>query len=337
MTRAGWAMDRSDPRDALSRLILGGDPTLTSQEVADRVGVDVADARRLWRALGFADSKDARAFVDADLEALRLVQNTVASGALDQETILRLTRALGSTMSRLADWQVATLAERLEDQTGDVDGETENRLATAMGLGRSVGPAFEHLLVYAWRRHLAAAVARVETQGLAEEDVLHADLTVGFADLVSFTALSNGLDDDSLGELVEKFESRCSDVVTQGGGRTIKTLGDAVLFVADPPESGVEIALRVIEEIGTDDRLPDVRVGLGTGSVIMRLGDVYGPPVNLAARLTAVARRNRAIIDRDTADRLSDAYETRALPPRPLRGFGNVEPVTVRRRWRYTG
>ena len=48
----------------------------------------------------------------------------------------------------------------------------------------------------------------------------------------------------------------------------------------------------------------------------MRLGDVFGPPVNLAARLTAVARRNRVIIDRRTADLLpADAFETRRSRP----------------------
>ena len=64
----------------------------------------------------------------------------------------------------------------------------------------------------------------------------------------------------------------------------------------------------------------------------MRLGDVFGPPVNMAARLTAVARRNRVIVDRDTADLLpEDQFETRPLPARPVRGFGLVEPVAVRR------
>jgi adenylate cyclase len=64
----------------------------------------------------------------------------------------------------------------------------------------------------------------------------------------------------------------------------------------------------------------------------MRLGDVFGPPVNLAARLTAVARRNRVIIDSATADLLpADEFETRTLPGRPVRGFGVVEPVAVRR------
>ena len=69
-----------------------------------------------------------------------------------------------------------------------------------------------------------------------------------------------------------------------------------------------------------------------TGSVVTRLGDVFGPPVNLAARLTAVARRNRIIVDQATADLLpGDQFEARTLPERPVRGFGVVQPVAVRR------
>ncbi|MGE5718426.1 MAG: adenylate/guanylate cyclase domain-containing protein, partial [Nocardioidaceae bacterium] len=85
--------------------------------------------------------------------------------------------------------------------------------------------------------------------------------------------------------------------------------------------------------IGQDNRLPDVRLGLATGSVIMRLGDVFGPPVNMAARLTGVARRNRVIVDRATAERLpEERFDTRPLTARPVRGFGLVEPVAARRR-----
>ena len=81
--------------------------------------------------------------------------------------------------------------------------------------------------------------------------------------------------------------------------------------------------------IGSDTTLPDVRIGLATGTVLNRLGDVYGPPVNLASRLTTVARRNRVITDHVTAAVLSpEEYDTRALTARPLRGFGVVEPVS---------
>ncbi len=132
---------------------------------------------------------------------------------------------------------------------------------------------------------------------------------------------------------MEIFESRCADVVAGRSGRVIKTLGDSVLFVSEDPVQALDIAFDIVGVIGDDKRMPDVRLGLATGSVVMRMGDVFGPPVNMAARLTAVARRNRVIVDQNTADRLPpEDFETRALPARPIRGFGLVEPVAARRR-----
>ncbi len=320
--------------EALEQVVLGEAPSLTGPEVAEAADMPFEQARRLWRALGFPDVDEATpAFVAADRRALEVVVDACQAGALDLETAIRLTRALGNTMSRLADWQVATLTELVErrQQAGS------SRLSSALDLGQSVTPAFEELVVYAWRRHLAAAVARVASLGAAEADLLTTSKTVGFADLVGFTQLTNGLDDDSLATLVETFETRCTDLVTAGGARAIKSLGDSVLFVSDDPVGAVEVALAVVDGIGGEVALPDVRVGLATGWVTSRLGDVFGPPVNLASRLTAVARRNRVMIDEATAELLGEQYETRRLPARPVRGFGTVEPVTVRRRWTWAG
>lgn len=320
-------------RDDLERAILGDLPRHTSIEVAESAGVSLADARRLWRALGFADAGEDPAFTDADLDALTLIAKLTGSDILDFETAVKLTRAVGQTVARLADWQVATLAEHVESVEAG-DDASGSRLFTAFQMAHEVEPAFERLLVYAWRRHLAAAVGRVEALGAAEEELLTVHLTVGFADLVSFTKLSNGLDEDTLGDLVETFESKAADIVAGLGGRVIKTLGDSVLFVTENATAGVETALQIVDTIAVEEQLPDVRVGLASGPVVTRLGDVFGSPVNLAARLTSVARRNRVIIDHDTAVRLPrDKFEVRGLTPRPLHGFGSVEPIAVRRRW----
>ena len=142
---------------------------------------------------------------------------------------------------------------------------------------------FEDLLVYVWRRHLAAAVSRVEALGANEDDLHTTQVTVGFADIVAFTALTNQLDHDRIGDLVEIFESRCADVVAGQHGRVIKSIGDAVLFVNEDPIRAYDTAEGIIAVIGRDPRMPDVRVGLSTGSVVTRLGDVFGPPVNMAA------------------------------------------------------
>ena len=323
-------MSPSDPAEKLLQLILESELEFSTEEVAGLASMTVEDANKLWRALGFPDtSPDDVAYGQLDLDALRIVKASLDSGILDESTILRMTRALGSTMSRLADWQVATLVDHIETQVAS--GPATSRLDSALGLAQTVGPTFERLILYAWRRHLAAAVERVQALGAKDIELLAHTVTVGFADLVRFTALSNGMDDSRLAELVEKFEAEVNDLITSGGGRSIKSLGDAVLFVADDPETATDIAMKIVQQIGQNPDLPDVSVGLATGSVISRLGDVFGPPVNLAARLTSVARSNRVITDKATAALLGEGFVTQVLPERPLRGFGNVEPVTVRR------
>lgn len=313
------------PED-LERAILGAVPELTGEQVAAAAGLSVEQAQRLWRALGFPGADGASAFSSADADALARVAAIERQGDLDFDTIVRMTRAVGQTMDRLAEWEVATLVSQLDKAE---DGSSKRDVA--LRLVQGVGPDFEALLTYVWRRHLVAAVARVESiEGAADEQLTEA--TVGFADLVAFSALTNRLGDDEIGDLVEVFESRSHDVVARRGGRVVKTLGDSVLFTAATPEGGVEIAWDIVQVIGGDKRLPDVRVGLVTGSVVLRMGDVYGPAVNLAARLVGVARRNRVITDAHTAGRLPEhLYETRILPARPVRGFGDLEPVAVRR------
>lgn len=322
---------RQAPVRGLDRAILGEDRVLTAPEVADETGVTQEDLRRLWRALGFPEHPHTVAFTRADAEAVARVSGIVESGMIDFDLAVNLVRALGHTMARLADWEVATLVGRVEElESGDR--ATGSRMATAMRMVEEINKPFEDLLIYAWRRHLADAAARMEALGANEEDLHTTQVTVGFADIVGFTALSNEVDDQRIGDLVEKFESRCSDVISARSGRIIKSMGDSVLFVNEDPVGALEIAEGIVSVVGRDARMPDVRLGLATGSVVTRMGDVFGPPVNMAARLTAVARRNRVIIDQDTAALLpADQFETRTLPARPVRGFGVVEPVSVRR------
>ena len=332
--------------DDLERAILGQTPAFNALDVVERTGVTIDEARRLWRALGFPEHGLETAYTEADTEALDTLVGFVRSGVIDFDLGVNLTRAVGQTMARLADWEVSTLlhrvdelademADKLADKPADdddqVEGETGRTGSALRLIGEMNGP-FESLLIYVWRRHLAAAVARVEALRANEEDLNTVPLTVGFADIVSFTALSNQLAEERIGDLVELFESRCADVVATQRGRVIKSIGDSVLFVSDDPVGAYAIAEGIINVVGRDPRMPDVRLGLASGSVVMRLGDVFGPPVNLAARLTAVARRNRIIIDAATARLLpADQFETRRLPGRPVRGFGIVEPVAVRR------
>jgi adenylate cyclase len=318
----------TDDESELTASLLGDVPRFTAQEVAEQAGVTLEQAQRLWRTLGFPEGDGSRLYTGADTEAMQSLMGAVDSGLVDYELALNLTRALGQTMARLADWEVGALAHRVEELTDE--SPESSRAETALEMFNQLGDSFEDLMLYVWRRHLNAAVSRIFALGEADLDTTR--LSIGFADIVSFTALSNQISRGRIGDLVELFESRCADVVASKHGRVIKSIGDSVLFVNDDPIRAYDTAEGIINVIGRDSRMPDVRVGLASGDVVMRLGDVFGPPVNMAARLTAVARRNRIIIDAATAALLpADQFETRRLPARPVRGFGVIEPVAVRR------
>ena len=333
MTPDDDAGDDSTLTGEVAHALLGSERRFTSAEVSERTGVPLEHAQRLWRTLGFPQNDHDRAYTDADVEALTRLWGTMDSGLIDFDLALSLTRALGQNMARLADWEVSAMAHRVEELSDSRPGET--RAEAAIELFEGLSEPFEDLMLYVWRRHLTAAVSRIfalGSDGEGEADLDTTRLSVGFADIVSFTALSNQISRGRIGDLVELFESRCADVVANQHGRVIKSIGDSVLFVNDDPIRAYDTAEGIINVIGRDSRMPDVRVGLASGDVVMRLGDVFGPPVNMAARLTAVARRNRIIIDAATAALLpSDQFETRRLPARPVRGFGVIEPVAVRR------
>ena len=306
----------------------------TATEAAALAGVTVDQAKRLWRALGFPEAGEEAAYDKADVDALRRLTRVMESALVDFDTAVNLTRGVGQMMGRLSEWEVSGLLRRIEDVEDGVDEEgrpSTGTLQDAIALINQLNEPFEELLTYVWRRHMKAAVARLEAAG-SDDDLITTQLTVGFADIVSFTALSNTIGEEKVGDLVEVFESRCADVIAVQRGRVIKSLGDSVLFTNTDPVRAYDTAAGIINVVGRDPRMPDVRVGLATGSVVTRLGDVFGPPVNMAARLTAVARRNHIIVDQKTADLLpDDQFESRRLPARPVRGFGVMEPVSVRR------
>jgi adenylate cyclase len=309
----------------LERRLLSGPRRWRRREVAAQAGVSQVSSRKLWRALGFADVSDADvAFTDADVDALARVARLVRSGMLDEATAIALARAMGQSVDRLVSWQTEALLEHLAATRGGPE-EALDRLGALAG-------DLEVLLVHVWRRHLAATVGWLA--GAQEGDVATASpLTVGFADLVSYTRLSQRLEQHELGVLVQRFEGLAADVVTAGGGRVVKTIGDEVLFIADDPAAGAVIGLSLSEQMAVDDVVPDVRVGLAHGQVLRSLGDVYGSTVNLASRLTALAQPGTVVTDAGTGELLAPQPDLVLVPQRPrqVRGFGLMRPLLIAR------
>src|SRR5207245_3289332 len=109
-----------------------------------------------------------------------------------------------------------------------------------------------------------------------------------------------------------------------------KTIGDAMMIRCPDPRRGVELGLRISEQLGDDHDFPPVRVGLHTGSAVSRDGDWYGNAVNVASRLCSAAGGGEVLV--------SDATREAAGPPghiefgaRRLHWLKNVpEPVAAR-------
>jgi adenylate cyclase len=307
----------------LERELLGGERRWTRQQVSERSGVRYEHANALWRALGFADvSEDVVAFTDRDVWALQTVDRLGAEGWLDEAAQVAMTRALGQSLARLAEWQLAATGSMIDSDATEVQ---------ALERATELVPVVEELIGYVWRRHLAAVTGRLLAAG--SEDLAATSMTVGFADLVGFTSLTRETDESGLAALVESFESRASDVIAEAGGRVVKTIGDEVMFVADDPGAGAEIGLRLSEEVGGEADLPELRVGLACGPVVSRMGDVYGEPANVAARLTTLARPGSVLVDRHLAEALGDddRWRVRRVAPRPVRGYSMLAPYRLRR------
>ncbi|UGQ14432.1 adenylate/guanylate cyclase domain-containing protein [Yinghuangia sp. ASG 101] len=310
----------------VEELVLGAPRRYTSGQVAQLVGVSVEEARRMWRALGFADFGPARAFTDADVEALRHLRRLIQSGLLPEPVAAQFVRSVGQTMARFAEWQTEAWMEYLGGQR---NGQRSERV---MGAAEEVMPSLEPLVLYAWRRHLAAAGTRA-MESATDHNTVGQRLAVGFADLVGFTRLSRSLSEAELGHVVETFEDAAADVITSLGGRLVKTLGDEVLYVAFNPKAAAELGLRLVEAIAAEPALPELRVGIAYGQVLSRMGDVFGTTVNLASRLTALAPKNTVVIDRELAAALGEVpdFDVQPMWRRPVRGLGLVEPFMVRR------
>ncbi len=308
--------------------LLGGPRRYRRDEVAADAGVPVEHARRLWRAVGFADVGDeAVAFTDRDLEALQRVTGLVSAGVLDDELAVSVTRALGHNSARLVEWLYDALVEHLVDEGAGV----EDAAGQAVQVVTDHLDDFDDLVMFVWRRQLAAVSGRA--LAIAARETVTGRLSVGFADLVSYTRLSQKLEERELASLVDRFGKRSADVIAGAHGRLVKTVGDEVLFVADSASAAALIGLELAETMAEDPVLPDVRVGIATGTVLTRMGDVFGRTVNLASRLTALAAPGTVMVDAETAGALegSAEFSLDIERTRAVRGMGLVRPGVVRR------
>jgi adenylate cyclase len=306
---------------AAERVIVAG-PRITLPEAIARSGIDLEFGERVWRALGFVVSgDDAPTCTEADVALFEFF--VFAAEIFGIESSLALARTTGGSMARLADGAIANARSSLEAPMRTEGGTSVDIARAFSAVAATVVPRLYPMFETVHRHHLVDTARRYSLWGTAPTEESTTAAVVGFADLVGYTALSQHLSTVELDTLVVNFEERALAAIGRPGARMVKLIGDEVMFVAGSVADAIEIARMLVH----DPELPPLRVGLASGEIVVREGDIFGPVVNLAARIVTLAEPGGVLVDAETARRLGSHELLRSLGPQVLAGFD--APVEV--------
>jgi adenylate cyclase len=154
---------------------------------------------------------------------------------------------------------------------------------------------------------MAEDPAKYSMEGKSDE------LTVMFSDIVGFTSISESLEPRELAAFINEYLTTMSLVIRNHRGTLDKYIGDAIMaFWGAPVEDheharqgvlaalAMQVQLAKINEAVRARGWPEIRIGIGLNSGVMRVGDmgskvrraytVMGDPVNLGSRLEGLTR-----------------------------------------------
>ena len=302
--------------------VLGG--KYTAAEVEEKTGVPASFVIRIRRLLGLPEAgPQDRVFGDEDIEAVQSTRLFLDAG-LGEEALTTITRVMGEAMARLAATTTAAFADAFLEP-GDSEEEVGTRFAE---LAEHLTPALGPALLSAVKAHLRETVrsavlsrAELESGQLAVEQ----ELSVCFADLVGFTRLGGAVEAEELGDVVGRFSELASGVAS-APVRLVKTIGDAAMLVSRDTGALVGAALALVEAVEAND-LPVVRAGVAWGSTMFRAGDYYGHSVNLASRITGIARPGSVLCTKEVRDAASGAFDWSFAGRHHIKGIGEAVPL----------
>lgn len=118
-----------------------------------------------------------------------------------------------------------------------------------------------------------------------------------FADIAGSTRLYNQLGDNKAESLISRRLTSMRNITSNHNGRVIKTIGDEIMCQFPTAVQATFAAKEMHLDKATDNETEalDIRIGLHFGNIIEKDGDIYGDTVNIAARMTAIAKTNQII------------------------------------------
>lgn len=312
------------------RVIVGAE-RYTAREVAELSGVEESFLVAARRAMGLpVPEPDEAVYTDAEVESTRMIHVARDAGIADGE-LLDLLRVLGRGLSQAAE-ALRALPLKLVLEPGMSESELAYEYAqAAAGLYPLVNPLVANMLAL----HLKHATQSTVVSALERSGGRlpgSREVSVCFADLVGFTRLGEEVTPDELGRLAVRLEALAAEVA-QAPVRLVKTIGDAAMLASPEPEALLGSALDLIEAADAEgEEFPQLRAGAALGQALPRAGDWFGRPVNLASRITSVARPGSLLVEQDLRESASGAWRWSFAGERRLRGIrGPVRLFRARR------
>jgi adenylate cyclase len=315
----------------VERALAGDGPRYSPREIAEISGVDLDLLQRATAAIGIPyPDPDSRTLSEAELDAAHRVRAFLDAG-LPEDGIIQVARTIGTGTARIAAAN-RELTVRTMMQPGDTERDLALRFAAA---AEHLMPLIEPTLVYALRAHTLEQVRRdvIGAADLASGEIRGtSEIAICFADLVEFTRLGEEIAPEELGSVAARFEEMAIEVATPPV-RLVKMIGDAAMLVSAEPQPLLEAALSLIETAEEEgEEFPYLRVGLALGQTLTQSGDYYGRPVNMASRITAIARPGSVVAEEAIRDAVDGPYSYSFAGERRLKGFdSNVKLFRVRR------
>jgi adenylate cyclase len=282
-------------------------------------GLSEQFAVRNHRTLGLPlPELDEPVYDDEQVENLKVLKMMMEAG-LPEDDVHLLGRILGQSSRRMAE-AIMEVVTRSLARPGDTEADVALRLAD---FAAAMLPVVDRITGSVLRLHLLDVTQSEAVLSLENEVAGARDVTVAFADLAGFTALSDEASIEELGRVAGRFEDLVTDVV-EPPVRLVKVLGDGAMLVSTEPEALVRSMLDLVARAAAEEGLPPVRVGIAHGPALHSAGDWLGRTVNVAARLCAAAPPGVVLATPPAAADGIDWHDAGALE---LRGISEPVPA----------
>lgn len=299
---------------------LGGGARHTLTALGRQADVDRDFLRRLLQAAGRPlPAPRERAFTDEDVELARLVKRVRDAGVPDAG-ILELARVVGPALQHSAE-AVRRIVGDAMLRPGDSDEAVALRFVAAAD---ALEPLAAPILTAIFKGHLRDGVRNAlitEAERRAGRLAGTAEVAVAFADMVDYTKLGERLPPEDLGEVAGRLHELALASLCRPT-QLVKTIGDAAMFVSPEVPPLIRTACTLLDAVRAEgEQFPDLRVGMAYGPATPRGGDWFGSPVNLASRVTDIARPGRVLATPELTSRAGDEFTWSPLRlKRKLRG-----------------